>query len=344
MIKQHKDKIYARSLALFMDHLKSQSGFKMTKGDFEEILEQVTLADHLINATVAALPCITLDLEGKYTQRIRNGDPMIMVELESAVHFKTENYGIRDSPSIAALINSQAMDMPPSAMASLLRQQQDELDQDAWNLFVQELDYDTKCVRAHLENVAGFYKTQRSEKDLWRSKVRKDQKKSVQSFVESLCTVHVVPERLGGEPFSEALAAYKCCKTMIANRLQLQYENVLTVGFYNGAAPALIRAHMLEVVPSMMRHILTENDRNNIISLDAVFSWKKGDTYKENAAMEKLLANKAHSGMDKTFYMLYKDKCDVRDERPMVYPDHIHTLKGSGVHAYWKKNDLCTMG
>ena len=58
------------------------------------------------------------------------------------------------------------------------------MDKNLWELFLKELDYDAKCVRVHLVNALANIRSQKSERDVWKTKVCQDLKSQVERFLD----------------------------------------------------------------------------------------------------------------------------------------------------------------
>ena len=67
---------------------------------------EVTFAHHVVAVASQALPNIRSDLNTLFLDRICCADPMIEVELESALVAKSSEFQIRDLPTIAHILNT----------------------------------------------------------------------------------------------------------------------------------------------------------------------------------------------------------------------------------------------
>ena len=141
-----------------------------------------TLAAHLRSRAVNGHPQLKDELEDETITPTKNVDPSIEAELEPALPSTDERFTIRGLPVLAHLITKYGMGNPLdtsssgslSAMALSLKIVEAEIELEKWELFKQEIDFDKKTIHVHYTNLLAHRWAAASERDRWRTKVRKD--------------------------------------------------------------------------------------------------------------------------------------------------------------------------
>ncbi|CAE7272121.1 unnamed protein product [Symbiodinium microadriaticum] len=151
----------------------------------------------------------------------------------------------------------------------------------------------------------------------------------VQAFAVYQVTAFVwdsSPRSAGQDPGMVGITAYKEVQANLVNFV----------------APALIKAEHQAAMLKVMQHSLADV-QNVAVLLAPLFSYKKNGRYnEEKAVLQRVSMTGAQ--MDRVFSLIFNDKLDERDDRPLVYPGHLLTspsvdLQTSGSFL-WKKAAL----
>ena len=89
--------------------------------------------------------------------------------------------------------------------------------------------------------------------------------------------------------------------------------------FGNWTAPALMHASVQEASVQILTWGLHDNLNSVGVALGPVFTYNKGKLHLEEAKLLESLAGGQHN-LDWQFSVVFGQKCDQRDLRPMVYP------------------------
>ncbi|CAE7932565.1 unnamed protein product [Symbiodinium necroappetens] len=119
-------------------------------------------------------------------------------------------------------------------------------------------------------------------------------------------------------------------------------QGIVQANLVNFVAPALIKAEHQAAMLKVTQHSLADV-QNVAVLLAPLFSYKKNGRYnEEKAVLQRVSMTGAQ--MDRVFSLIFNDKLDDRDDRPLVYPGHLLTspsvdLQASGSFL-WKKAAL----
>ncbi|CAE7411756.1 unnamed protein product [Symbiodinium sp. CCMP2592] len=223
---------------------------------------------------------------------------------------------------------------------------QKNLDQKTFEAMQSEVEWDMKAFEVHRSNKENYLVSVRNQQLQHEKELLADARKAVDAYFEQYVTrlqylrVFLQLNRtLRPGPESEAEASLRVwdekdagvvaianTKTDIAAVSQRHHTQVSVV-FANYTAPCLIAANHFTASINLMQHVMAEHPEN------------------EQAVM-KSIAN-INLVTDHTFSLVFDDRVDARDERPLNY--HGRLLMVPPVHAtppqsLWKKSSLLVKG
>ena len=305
---------------------------------------EVTFAHHVVAVASQALPNIRSDLNTLFLDRICCADPMIEVELESALVAKSSEFQIRDLPTIAHILNTYNTPGSTTATSTLEKElslAKEATDLNVWDSFIKELDYDKKCIRVHVVNLLAAHKTTGQERDIWKSKVRADLKTNILSFMDghSDCIDTAVAEN---KRRSHMIAKFQKVVDDTAKRYGVEPCQIITVPLLNYAAPSLVKADARTGHINTLQYILNHNTNNIALLLRPCHAYKKGEVWMSEQALVKLFASICH--VDQSFSLFFDGKCHQRDERPMKYDGLVLSPKGVDISTFWDQSSLVNYG
>ena len=105
----------------------------------------------------------------------------------------------------------------------------------------------------------------------------------------------------------------------ITSKLGVATRDVPSLLALNWAAPCLVPIPIQDNQISVLSWALSENMQSAAVVINPVFACSKGKLHVEEQKLVDLLA-KGYLNLDWQFSILFKEKSDDRDLRPMVYP------------------------
>ena len=106
---------------------------------------------------------------------------------------------------------------------------------------------------------------------------------------------------------------------IIASKLAIQASSIPNLLVLNWAAPCLVPIPIQDNQISLLSWALSENMQSAAVVINPVFTYNKGELHLEEGKLVDLLAKGNHN-LDWQFSIIFKEKSDDRDLRPMVYP------------------------
>ncbi|CAE7881797.1 unnamed protein product [Symbiodinium sp. KB8] len=121
-----------------------------------------------------------------------------------------------------------------------------------------------------------------------------------------------------------------------------QMDRVVQCSLINFVSPCLIKADHQGAIFKFLQHSLA--DVNNVaVLLNPLFSYKKNGRYAEEHAVLQRIAMTGVQ-MDRVFSMLFSEKLDDREDRPLSYPGHLLTSVATDTlpagDFLWRKSTL----
>ena len=335
------------SLVLMMDNLAAKQkapNHKPTKTELEGALEQCTLACHVKDATLSMLPGLGSILD-TFINKLARGCPMLEMEMESQLMNKSDTVNVRDFPSIAHLLNSAATTPENvSAMEEALRSTQDMIDKDRFGLFVKEVTFDAKSCRVYYANILEHVRGTAAERDEWKTKVRTDNRSQCRQFWSKIHISDVLSPDDAART-SSMIATWASAKKMWCTKLRIESDTVIPVLIVNFSAPSLVPSAAQSSIIQAMNFILAESPHAIGVVLMPTHAWKKGQVWMVDQAITKTLVHQGGCHVDKEFTVVFNDRSDVRDDRPLTYPGRIVWSNSmTGPSDIWKKSSLMNDG
>ena len=105
----------------------------------------------------------------------------------------------------------------------------------------------------------------------------------------------------------------------IASKLAIQASSIPSLLVLNWATPCLVSIPIQDNQISLLSWALNENMQSAAVVINPVFTYNKGKLHLEEGKLVDLLAKGNHN-LDWQFSIIFKEKNDDRDLRPMVYP------------------------
>ena len=116
-------------------------------------------------------------------------------------------------------------------------------------------------------------------------------------------------------------------------------DGIACVILLNWVAPSVVASKLASLQANLMGALLNEIDHGIGIVLCPQFSYTKGQVAKSTAMMlEKL--TQANVNLDHAFAITFKERCDQRDERPLMRPGRL----GFGLSMLKKQKRSATVG
>jgi hypothetical protein len=262
----------------------------------------------------------------------------------SALHVKEDSYMARDNPLLSTIINGgdqTGLGSSISTAQTNLMVDSSGIEHDVFNLVKKEMDYDQKCVRVWWAKMQNHEAAVAHQKDAWRHEVFKHSKNAAGVYMKTVSSMHVYAEQ---NPSMHVIAAYKEFKRHIETKLQMDPGSVVTVALANWAAPCLVPVPQQLAQFHFLNFLVADSESNVGLSISPTFAYKKGTVWMLDHALMKSISESGGASLDRMYHVLFTDKGDQRDQRPMVYSGRVITMAGKDGGEVWKKSRLLMEG
>ena len=132
------------------------------------------------------------------------------------------------------------------------------------------------------------------------------------------------------------------CRTLCTVVCKWSFKVFLTV--VNWVSPSTLPAATLQAQADILSQVLHQSDKNAALVLTPMFTYKHRNSWQQEEIILKTLAKRALF-FDHTFSLLFQDKLDCRDNRPLAYngrvvfAGHVQANKSA-----WKASGLLACG
>ncbi|CAE7275539.1 unnamed protein product [Symbiodinium sp. CCMP2592] len=313
---------------------------RLSKSDLEERLEMCTLAVGLRDDLVQSVAGIEGLLAEKWMSRVRKGDGVIEMELCTALRNKTETFGPRDIPSLSKLIDqcsnkSAGLAADSTATAESLDLAARDLAKKQFECLLSETKHDQQVFEIYLQNRANHTVNVQGIAVQYQKKLSDEARAAVEKWWDKHVTTYIWAEDEAAAGM-QLLWQYKQSKQDLLK---------VTVSVQNLISPCLVSAAHLSAQMQVVQHVLAEDARNLGLVLLPVFSHKKNGRYAEEELIMKELG-KIGCNLDHSFSVIFADRTDARDERPLNLAGRFlcPTDDKGHIAKFWAKSALLVKG
>ncbi|CAL1146424.1 unnamed protein product [Cladocopium goreaui] len=265
---------------------------------------------------------ITMEtVQKKILDEWSSGCKRIDMELAAQLLQKSESFAIATHmPCFKALLEESLFRAPVSSSQEV--EMRDKLKRDEFDHVVKKMDYDIKVFEIWQSKVASVAMARQHAKQEHVVSEHRKIVESVEAYLDG-CVRFLCWE--GVNKGSDSIVPQVLSFRMeILRKLRNQNTagaaaDVPTLVLMNWTAPCLFPAGRQNDHINCLAWALHDNTNSAAIIFAPTFSYQKGKTFLEENACMQLLAQGGHN-LDHQFSVLFSDRCDQRDSRPLLYP------------------------
>ena len=238
------------------------------------------------------------------------------IDMEVQVHLmdKSETFlPAQHIPTLKGLVDAHLFKSGPIVQSST---QKDALEVDEFALLLKQLKYDQavhETWQRKCRTTSGAREHAKQEMKLNRRKKAMD---AATLFLKK-CTKLTLWEPQRPETTVGEIMDFR--RDNIASKLAITPSSIPSLLALNWAAPCLVPIPVQDNQISVLSWALSENMQSAAVVINPVFTYNKGKLHLEEGKLVDLLAKGNHN-LDWQFSIIFKEKSDDRDLRPMVYP------------------------
>ena len=306
------------SMALMVDHLQNKhltrNAFNK-KPDISEVeacAQMAAACHHLAVELLQQVPVPSEKIKEQWLENFRMGEGNVESELETILLDKATNFNIQqDVPTLRRLVEELNFTRPvavtPEAEASLVL--------DKWNLVKKQLEYDVAVFETWSRKCSSLKAAAEQAKHEWRLQRRKRCLHAAHMFLQNCVHLRTWSTKRPEVSISEIMNL----KRLITSKSSCPGEDICFLIFFNATVPSLIPKDIYKQQVSVLTWALNDSMASMALVLLPTFVYSKGKLpLEEKQLMERLLGNGNHN-VDWSFHVLFGNRVDPRDMRPMVY-------------------------
>ena len=279
----------------------------------EEVSMKAACAVNLMTEFVDTCPVDRKEVFAQWIQAWLNGDTKVDIELEQLLFDRVDKLDVRvQIPTFKRLSDKQVFHRPVVNLEKV----ENQLVIDQYHLQMKQIEYDVNVFKTWSKKTMNIEYARDQATWKWR-RDRRLQALEAADLALSSCSKLVVFEGRKTERAIQETMTFK--KNCIQSKLGLDNSSQITqVIYYNCSAPCLITADNLENGLELMSWRLSDQMQSIGVMLCPAFSHQRGRVFwEEKTILERLVRN--HVNIDWPFSILFCEKLDARDQRPMSY-------------------------
>ena len=238
---------------------------------------------------------------------------MVVVVMQVALMDKSDDFvAAQHIPTFKKLVDHHLFtDAPVQECVAKKR----ALEVDEFNLVMKQLKYDQKVFENYQKKCSSVHAAREHSVQEFRLNRRHKAMDMASAFIDGSCKLMTWEK----EKPEAAIGEIMNYRREIAAKLGVDGGAVPSIVFLNWASPSAIAVSVQESQLGTLTWALADNMQSVALALSPVFTYSKGKLHVEEAKMLDMLARGNHN-LDWQFSVVFKEKSDERDLRPMVYP------------------------
>ena len=337
-----------RRLTRDFDKMSPHARRKADKATMESFAELAALVVNLSKQLAELFPLKQADLETEIYDKWVEGSPGLDLELHEVCTEKRESLVVTDIKAFRAVADLLQCKIPVPKNSEEI--QLTELAASKFELLKKQLDYDQTAFKVHQSKIQSYEHAVHHAKLEWKQKLRSEAAQWCNSWLAKKCKVFTYdPSQTGAltklvsDHAQTLIKGAGLSKPAVAAQLHVNLSCYLVVlllkaflnpccGFpcsskatlsvLNWSAPAVHSQLAQEAQACCFAHTVSESFCNLGVLLCPVFHYKK---HQMHVLEHFLLKSLACRGVDVDLQasLMFKDRKDSRDTRPLVYPIRI---------------------
>lgn len=305
-----------------------------------EALSERAAAVHSIgNEVLMSVPIKPEIMQKEWFNAWSSGSDHIDVEVQVALMDKSDSFQpSQHIPTLKKIIDTHMFSSPVVQTTSKL----EALEVDEFNLLMKKIKYDVTVYENWQLKCSSALAAREHAMQEFKAKRRGSAEEIATNFLAKVAKVVVFDGNQKEDLIAEVMN-FK--RDHIAAKLGIKAADIPMVPVLNWAAPSLISKETQDTQIALLTWALHENMQSAALVLHPVFTYNKGKLYlEETRAITEL--SKGNHNLDWQFNVLFREKVDHRDLRPMIYPGRFifPSPIGDPKHNMWFNCELRESG
>ena len=306
------------SMALAVTHLQETQQKKPVKGrkpdtaTVEEISQRAAVCWHLGQELLQLAPVPVDKLNAYWYNNFATGEGAVDSEIQALLLDKAASLNLKlDVPTFRRLVEDLHLAMPVTNSIEA----DGSLTVDKFALLKKQMDYDVQVFETWRKKCASLHVAAAQAKHEWRLQRRKRCQFAAQTFLQVNLRLFVWDRKKA----EEAIACVMHVKRELQQKHGFAAEDLWTLVWHNASAPCLVPQAIWQQQVQLMAWLLNDQMKSMGLVLMPVFTHQRGKLSLEEQSLISKLMQAGLLNTDWSFHVMFKDKSDARDLRPMVY-------------------------
>ncbi|CAK9096491.1 unnamed protein product [Durusdinium trenchii] len=245
------------------------------------------------------------------------GCERIDCEISAALLEKSDSFQIaQQMPCFKSLLEDSLFRTPVSSAQELdLR---DALKKDEYDHLIKKMDYDQKVFEIWRQKCTSVSAARTHARQEHLVSQHRQLQESAEHFVEGCVRLLCWENSKGSDTLLPQILAFRM-EVMKKLRNSGIVAEVPTVVLMNWTAPCLLPSARQRDHSNVLAWALHDNVNSVGVVFSPTFSYNRGKTFLEEHTGYEMLLQGGHN-LDHQFSLIFSDRCDQRDSRPLVYP------------------------
>ena len=305
---------------------------KLAKAKMDEYAEQAALVSSLLDEVKALVPIPDDILQETFVRAYIENDPQVHLEICSVLATRAGDFSPQDLAVLKALMDTHCgpRNVPIIDAMAKLEDHKASLDEQEFQLLMNQLSYDVDAWRVHKHTCYHYTAAVFKQKHTWNLKRHEQAGKAADAFLKQHCLILTYSK----DPTKAVMEFLQWRKSIVTN-LQIPEERGYTFALCNLSAPSMSQGNDLAFYGSCASCLVKGQNLMAVVMLQ--FAYKKGQLYIVSRSIEDIFINRGLN-MDSKWAIVFKQKSDNRDSRPLVYDGRLIVPTDVKEHEFVFKN------
>lgn len=278
----------------------------------EQVSLKATVCWHLGQELMGQVPVTEAKVTQFWYDPFAQGDSEVENQIDMVLMDKSSNFNVqRDAPILRRLCEELNFNKPVGVTAEA----ELSLTLDKWQLVKKQLEYDQAVYETWRRKCSSIQQAAEQAKHEWRLNRRRTCVQAAKTFMSTYIHLVAWTQRRPEVDIAEVMNF----KKTIVSRSGCHPDKLSYLAYWNASVTSLIPKEIYNQQVGMISWLLSDNMESMACCLLPVHTYNKGRlSLEEKTLLEKLQQSGNHN-CDWSFHIVFSQKVDARDMRPMVY-------------------------
>ena len=305
---------------------------RMEKSILEEFASLAAFVHNVCFELQGQISISDAEIQKSLREPFINGDPNLETELRGLLLEKNERFVIqeislvRDVMSQHSKLGGDAMEEGPERLELAAAQ----LENDSLDLLLKKMEHDKRMFNNYLAAKADVMILQQQQELEWACTRSSEARAFAKSWVAENFRIECTPSDGSATTDSFYASVTDFMHTMIRN--PAAKKDIIALPVLSWVSPPTISAKNMLAQPQLLSMMMHSTVKHNLgLIIMPQFSYKKRMLWLQESQAITALGG-ANINFDHNFSLLFEDRRDMRDERPLIYSCRLTTPTDTRLH------------